>query len=176
VLRELAEEAGRRLTEQGLDLGEQTVRYSVDVRYHGQGFEIPVDVDPAWLADADGALSRLAQTFDAEHNRLFSFLLEVDHEMVNARATVSGPRPDVAPVHLEEGDSDPAAALVDTHVIHVSGGKVDAQVYDRAKLRAGDVARGPAIVTEMDSTTLVLPGHAATVHASGSLLINPVEG
>jgi N-methylhydantoinase A len=32
---------------------------------------------------------------------------------------------------------------------------------------------GPAIVTEMDSTTLVLPGHAATVHPSGSLLIEP---
>ena len=34
----------------------------------------------------------------------------------------------------------------------------------------------PAIVTEMDSTTLVLPEHSAVVHASGSLLINPVEG
>ena len=42
--------------------------------------------------------------------------------------------------------------------------------------RAGDVIIGPAIVTEMDSTTLVLPGHAATVHASGSLLIRPSEG
>ena len=51
-----------------------------------------------------------------------------------------------------------------------------ARVYDRAKLRAGDVITGPAVVTEMDSTTLVLPGHAADVHASGSLLINPVEG
>ena len=49
------------------------------------------------------------------------------------------------------------------------------QVYDRAKLRAGDVVPGPAIVTEMDSTTLVLPGHAATVHRSGCLLIRPVD-
>jgi N-methylhydantoinase A len=59
--------------------------------------------------------------------------------------------------------------------VHVAGGAVDARVYDRAKLRAGDVVTGPAIVTEMDSTTLVLPGHAATVHRSGSLLINPLE-
>jgi N-methylhydantoinase A len=177
LLRELAEEAGQRLTAQGLPADDQTVRYSVDVRYHGQGFEIPVDVDPAWLDDGgageDGALERLARTFDAEHDRLFSFLLEVDHEMVNARATVTGPKPDVAPVRLEEGDGDPAGALVSTHPIHVGGERVEANVYDRAKLRAGDVIRGPAIVTEMDSTTLVLPGHAATVHASGSLLINP---
>ena len=45
---------------------------------------------------------------------------------------------------------------------------------DRALLRAGNVVEGPAIVTEMDSTTLVLPGHAATVHPSGSLLIRPL--
>ena len=48
-------------------------------------------------------------------------------------------------------------------------------MYDRAKLLAGNVVTGPAIVTEMDSTTLVLPGHAATVHPSGSLLIRPLE-
>jgi N-methylhydantoinase A len=93
--------------------------------------------------------------------------------MVNARATVTGPRPDVAPVRLEDGDGDPAAALVSTHPVHVGGERVDAHVYDRARLRAGDVVRGPAVVTEMDSTTLVLPGHVATVHESGSLLITP---
>jgi N-methylhydantoinase A len=121
-------------------------------------------------------VARGGETFDADHDRLFSFLLTVDHELVNARATVTGPKPDVAPVTLPEGDGDPAAALVQDHEIHVGGEFVPAGVYDRARLRAGDVVRGPAIVTEMDSTTLVLPGHAATVHASGSLLINPLEG
>jgi N-methylhydantoinase A len=182
ILRELADEAGERLAAQGLPREEQTVGYQVDVRYHGQGFEIPVAVDPSWL-DGDGgagrgdadALTRLGEAFDAEHDRLFSFLLQVDHELVNARATVTGPRPDVAPVHLEPGDGDPKAALVAEHAIHVGGEQVDAAVYDRGRLRGGDVVRGPAIVTEMDSTTLVLPGHAATVHASGSLLINPVQ-
>ncbi|MGY1662236.1 hydantoinase/oxoprolinase family protein [Geodermatophilus sp. SYSU D00705] len=176
VLRELADDAGRRLAAQGVPTSEQTVSYQVDVRYHGQGFEIPVDVDPAWLDDADAALQRLGQTFDAEHDRLFSFLLHVDHELVNARATVTGPRPDVAPVVLPDGDGDPAGALVQEHRIYVGGEYVPAGVYDRAGLRAGDVVTGPAIVTEMDSTTLVLPGHAATVHPSGSLLITPLEG
>ena len=182
ILRELADEAGERLAAQGLPREEQTVGYQVDVRYHGQGFEIPVAVEPSWLdgeGGADGedadALTRLGEAFDAEHDRLFSFLLQVDHELVNARATVTGPRPDVAPVHLEPGDGDPKAALVAEHAIHVGGEQVDAAVYDRGRLRGGDVVRGPAIVTEMDSTTLVLPGHAATVHASGSLLINPVQ-
>jgi N-methylhydantoinase A len=173
MLRELADEAGGRLAEQGLPPDEQTVTYQVDVRYHGQGFEIPIDVPADGLADPDAALRRLAADFDAEHQRLFSFLLRVDHEIVNARATVTGPRPDVTPIALPEGDGDPSAAVIDTHPVFFAGEQAEAHVYDRGKLRAGDIVPGPAIVTEMDSTTLVLPEHAATVHASGSLLINP---
>ena len=166
ILDELATEAGGRLAEQGVPAQDQTTTYQVDVRYHGQGFEIPVVVD-------EPDLEALAASFDAEHERLFSFLLTADHELVNARATVSGPRPSVAGVTLPPTEGPPEP--VDTHPIHVSGGQVDAAVYDRATLRAGDVVNGPAIVTEMDSTTLVLPGHAATVHPSGSLLIRPED-
>ena len=173
LLGELAGTAGASLTEQGLDDSEQTVGYQVDVRYHGQGFEIPIEVDPAWLEDPDTALTRLAEGFDAEHERLFSFLLTVDHELVNARATVTGPRPEVASIPL--GDGDGSVEPDSTHEIYVSGGMVTAGIYDRARLRAGDVVVGPAVITEMDSTTLVLPDHEATVHPSGSLLINPTS-
>jgi N-methylhydantoinase A len=166
ILGELAADAGGRLADQGVQRHDQTTTYQVDVRYHGQGFEIPIDVD-------EPDLDALAAAFDAEHERLFSFLLTVDHELVNARATVTGPRPSVAPVTLEPSDGPPTPT--DTHPVFLSGTTVDARIYDRTTLRAGDVVTGPAIVTEMDSTTLVLPGHAATVHASGSLLIRPSE-
>lgn len=166
ILDELAGEAGDRLAEQGVAKADQTTTYQVDVRYHGQGFEIPVDVP-------EPDLGTLAAAFDAEHERLFSFLLTVDHELVNARATVTGPRPSVAPVTLEEADGPPEPDS--THAIFVEGAWTDAAVYDRARLRAGHVVTGPAVVTEMDSTTLILPGHAATVHPSGALLLEPVE-
>lgn len=166
ILDELAAEAGGRLAAQGVPESEQTTAFTVDVRYHGQGFEIPVTV-------TDRDLETVAAAFDTEHERLFSFLLTVDHELVNARATVTGPRPSVTPVTLAATEGPPEP--VDTHPVHVGGETVDAAVYDRATLRAGDVVTGPAIVTEMDSTTLVLPGHAATVHASGALLIQPEE-
>jgi N-methylhydantoinase A len=165
VLDELAADASRALAEQGVPVEQQATAFQVDVRYHGQGFEIPIEVERP-------DLTTLAAAFDAEHERLFSFLLTVDHELVNARATVTGPRPSVSPVTLEPGDGPPTPS--DTHPIFVEGHWVDAAIYDRASLRADDVITGPAIVTEMDSTTLVLPGHAATVHASGSLLIRPL--
>jgi N-methylhydantoinase A len=173
ILRDLSSAASGRLTGQGVPADSQQVSYQVDVRYFGQGFDIGVDVDPAWLAAPGEALATIGARFDAEHERLFSFVLSADHELVNARASVSGPRPTVSPTTLEPGTGDPAAARTGTAPVYVGGGWTDAAWYDRARLRAGDALDGPAIVTEMDSTTLVLPGHTATVDPSGSLLIRP---
>ncbi len=74
---------------------------------------------------------------------------------------------------LEPGTGDPSAARTGQARIYVDGGWLDAGRYDRALLRAGDVLTVPAIVTEMDSTTLILPGYTATADPCGSLLIRP---
>ncbi|MEU8820082.1 hydantoinase/oxoprolinase family protein [Actinoplanes sp. NPDC048796] len=162
IFEELAQAASRRITT-------TRVTYSADVRFVGQGNELPVTVE---LGEGPAGL---AARFDAEHERLFSFTLDVGHELVNARATVTGERPRVTPIHLEKGDGDPAGARTGETRIYVDGHFVDAALYDRLKLKAGDVVPGPAIVTEMDSTTLILPGHAAVTDPSGSLLIRPTE-
>ncbi|GIF66617.1 5-oxoprolinase [Asanoa ishikariensis] len=174
IFEDLAESASATVEAEGVARADQTITYQVDIRYHGQGFEITV---PAQVKDFDGAgagLAALGAAFDAEHERLFSFLLKNEHELVSIRAAVSGPRPFVQATTLPEGGTDATDAVRTTTDVYVDGATVSATVYDRAKLRAGNVVTGPAIVTEMDSTTLVLPGHAATVHPSGSLLIRPV--
>ncbi len=177
LLGELAESAARTLAGQGVAREAQHVSYQVDLRYHGQGFEIPVEVDVASLGGSGAGLAALAAAFDAEHERLFSFLLEGnEHELVTARATVTGPRPNVQASALAEGGPDASGARVGTTRIWVDGHHADADLYARTQLLAGNRVQGPAVITEMDSTTLVLPGHTATVHPSGSLLIRPTEG
>jgi N-methylhydantoinase A len=172
ALAELATSAAARLSAEGVPTDQQTAKYQVDLRYQGQGFEIPVDLDASALESGD-LLSTLGTAFDTEHERLFSFLLKNEREVINLRVTVSGPRPDVAFQPLEEGGADPSAALVSTNDVWMDGEYAKAGIYDRAKLLAGNVVEGPAVITEMDSTTLVLSGHAATVHSSASLLIAP---
>jgi len=174
VLQELAETAKVSLLEAGLSEDELTYSYQADLRYHGQGFEIPVEIDIDRF-DGEHGLDSLRAAFDAEHERLFSFLLSNEHEVVTVRATVTGPRPEVQVNVLDEGGTDPSAARTGDQEIWFEGAHHTAGVYDRLQLRAGNVVPGPAIVTEMDSTTLVLPGHAATVHPSGTLLIRPVD-
>ncbi|MFZ2227527.1 MAG: hydantoinase/oxoprolinase family protein [Candidatus Nanopelagicaceae bacterium] len=173
MLLELATNARVSLTVGGIAESDQQITYSADLRYHGQGFEIPVAIDIDSFDGNGGGLNALRLAFDAEHERLFSFLLDAEHELVTVRATASGPRPEIAAPVLPEGGIDPSAALRGTTEIWAEGGLVKANIYDRTKLKARNVIHGPAIVTEMDSTTLVLPGHAATVHRSGSILIEP---
>ena len=49
----------------------------------------------------------------------------------------------------------------------------DAKIYDRTKLHANLVIPGPAIVSEMDSTSVILPDYDAAVDQVGNLIINP---
>jgi N-methylhydantoinase A len=55
----------------------------------------------------------------------------------------------------------------------MDGKSVTALVYDRANLKAGNLVKGPAIVMEMDSTTVILPKHLGKVDALGNILIYP---
>jgi N-methylhydantoinase A len=176
VLEERASNARASLLAEGVLESELVLAYSADLRYHGQGFEIPVVIDIDAFDGVGGGLSALRNAFDTEHQRLFSFLLEKnEHELVTVRATVSGPRPNVSSTSIEEGGVDSSGAVTSTTQIFVDGSWANANVYDRQALKAGNVISGPAIITEMDSTTLVLPDHAATVHSSGSLLIRPTN-
>jgi N-methylhydantoinase A len=111
--------------------------------------------------------------FDAEHTRLFTFALDTEHELVNLRAVVQGRATRVRAEEVPAGGPDPAAAATGTTTIWVEDGERQATVYDRALLQAGNRVQGPAVVTEMDSTTLILPGHAGEVDRYGNLLLRP---
>jgi N-methylhydantoinase A len=71
---------------------------------------------------------------------------------------------------LPEGPPDPAKALLGKRALQLDA-LVPAPVYQRARLLAGNVLRGPAIVTQLDSTTLIPPGWQAVVDRYANLVI-----
>lgn len=171
TLRQLRSDAAAVLEEVGVAESEQSVLLQVDMRYHGQGFELTVDLDQAGLDGLD--LGAMGARFDSEHERLFSFRLDADHEIVNLRAIVLGPADSTPPPSIEQGGADAAHARTERTQVWVDGARREAWIYDRSQLRAGNRIIGPAIVAEMDSTTLVLDGHLAEVDRYGNLLITP---
>ena len=169
---EMTEQTQGELTADGIDPAEIVMSYEIDVRYHGQAFEVPMSV--VLTGFGEGGLDRLAAAFDEEHRRLFTFNMDTEHEFVNLRAVAMGKVQEVPAPRIEQGDGNPDQAKIRDHEIWVDGGFKKAVIYDRARLHAGDRIVGPAIVIEMDSTTLVLPSHEAVVDAFGVILINPV--
>jgi len=146
--------------------------FEIDVRYSGQAFEVPMTVSHADLKA--GGLAALTQRFDDEHRRLFTFNMDAEHELVNLRATALGGVVELPSHKLAEGDGDPSQAKLRDHTLWMDGAEQAAVIYDRSKLEAGDIIPGPAIVTEMDSTTLIETRHVGTVDAHGNILITPV--
>ena len=173
ILEDLADRAHRFLERQGVARSEQSTQYQIDVRYHGQGLILTVGVD--MNAFKNGGLETIRKEFDEEHTRMFTFALPAEQEVVNLRAIALGPVTLVSAGTIEKGDANPAAAKLDTTSVFVDSSDHEATIYDRAKLMAGNRVSGPAVITELDSTTLVLPGHVGEVDPFGNILINPAS-
>ncbi len=173
ILQEMAGSTKAELLQEGVDADDITVTFEVDVRYSGQAFEVPMDLCAEDLREK--GVSWLTGRFDEEHNRLFTFNMDSEHEIVNLRAVALGPIPDLEAAKLPEGTGDPSAAKIRDHELWINGGMVSAAIYERSRLCAGDQILGPAIVVEMDSTTLVEDDCKATVDSVGNILITLKE-
>ena len=138
----LGESAGAVLDAEGLPSSARAIVYEADVRYHGQGFEVPVAVDLAGLRQVDG-IEAVRRAFDEIHRRLFTFNLDVEHEFVNLRAIVQEKSREFKPARLAEGGPDAKAALAGETPIRAQGRPVDAKLYDRASCSRTILSRDP---------------------------------
>ncbi|MCH8861600.1 MAG: hydantoinase/oxoprolinase family protein [Proteobacteria bacterium] len=175
VLGAMAEKVMSELEAEAVPRADQQVTFEIDIRYQGQAFEVPLPADLEAFKAGKG-IAALAQAFNTEHERLFTFNMDAAHEFVNLRAVALGKPANVTAEKIEEGDGDPSAAKLRDHSIYADGETRDAVIYIRSKLRAGDKITGPAVVVEMDATTLILNDHVAEVDPFGNILINPASG
>ena len=174
ILDELGAEARAWLEREGIPEADQRLAFDVDMRYYRQGYEIPVEIDPTLLAG--NGTTMLAERFNKLHEQFYGFRMEGSAcEIVNLRAIGYGKVPEPQLPEDEPGAADASAAVIDEHEVYFQGEWLPTRIYDRAKLRPGHRIEGPAIVTEFDSTTVVLSGFAAEVDRYLNLIINPTE-
>jgi N-methylhydantoinase A len=169
ILQELASSAAATLDAEGVARSDQSTVYQVDLRYAGQGMRLTVEILPEEFET--GGLEEVGNRFDAMHEQLFTFALDTERELYTLRALVQGSESAAEAQVLVSGNGDPSAARYAQSKVYYDGQHHDAIIFDRALLKAGDRVSGPAIVTEMDSTTLVLPGCTGEVDPVGNLLI-----
>ena len=146
------------------DDGDPDLRFGLDLRYHGQSFELTVPWDGA-------SLGKSIEAFHVAHDRRYSYSLpEHAVQVVSVRldAVVATKAPEASAIGKGRGDPVPDA-VVETYFDSES---VKTPVYERGSLGSGHALIGPAIVTQADCTTLVPPGWTARTDDSGTLVIS----
>lgn len=157
---------------EGIPRERQFITYSADMRYYRQGYEIPVTFEPAELTT--GGLNVLVERFSQLHEQYYGFRMEDTRtEIVNLRVVAVGKMNEPRLPEAELEGSDASSARTASHQVYFGGEWLPTTIYDRGKLRPGNAIPGPAIVTEFDSTTVILPGYRGTVDRFFNILINP---
>lgn len=169
-LEKLATSALSALVEEKATSEGSEITYQLDLRYQGQGLSLTVDVS---LAEGEDVLTAIGTQFDLMHEQLFTFSLPAEKEIVNLRSIALG----------KEARVEVPSVTIDPDFVNKSEGNQrmfaegqwwDASIYDRSKVGRGTAINGPAIVTEMDSTTMILPEHVGRIDSFGNILITPI--
>ncbi|MBA3476210.1 MAG: hydantoinase/oxoprolinase family protein [Actinobacteria bacterium] len=160
------EDAGRQeLEREGIAGDAIEFARQIDLRYVGQSYELTI---PA----GDGLLER----FHAEHDRTYGFAAPAEPvEVVSLRLTSVGLIVKPPPRPLEAGSRTEPKERRPVYFAE-SAGYVDCPVYDRYVLRGGATFAGPAVVEELDATTVVHPGFNVQVDDVGNLVIERGTG
>lgn len=159
------------LQDEGVSDNQCTIRCEVDVRYFRQGHEIPIEIE---LIDLESeGLSILHRIFDDIHEKTYGFKMDTEVEIVNIRSiaigNVNSPK---IPV-VEGGTPDASMAIIDAeHEAYFDGQLMKTPIYDRTLLKPKNEIQGPAIITQKDSTTLIIPGYTAVVDGQMNILIH----
>ena len=167
----LEKKACSSLEKDGIPVSAQQLEYHADIRYAGQAFEITLGFQRSAL-EREG-IAHLTDRFNKEHEQLFTFSLPHGHELVMLRAKAKA-KTTQTPIYRVGGSGGSLSnAEIGETPVWFEGKQTGAKVYDRNKLSEGVSVTGPAIIVEMDSTSLIHPEFSATVDAVGNLLINP---
>ncbi len=140
----------------------------LDLRYVGQNFELAVP----FAIDARPAAASLRQRFFEAHEAAYGYSNPEDLvEVVNFRLTARGRlyRPP-APEPLSPAMASPAP--VEEREVHFGAeAALLTPVFERATLAPGQQLAGPAVIEQLDATTLIFPGDRASVDGARNLLI-----
>lgn len=158
----MREQAERQLRGDGIEPARQRHEFTLDIRYVGQSFTLPIPWHPG---PADWTPVR--EAFETRHRETFGYAAaDNDIEVVNIRVVSLGlvDKPELK--FNSEGAGD---ALLERRRVWFSGW-VECPVYQRDAMRAGDAFQGPAIIEEAGGTSVIPPGWSAQVHEGGSLI------
>lgn len=148
-----------------------------EMRYVGQAHTVRVAVEEADLAPGGPGMAAIRARFESAYVRAYAHVLhDAPLEITVLRIAAIGEtaKPAIVPLAQPEGGQD---SLTGTRAIGLGaqGEPVDFAVHDRARLAAGTVIAGPAIIEEWNCTVVVNPGQRASVDTLGNIIVEKMK-
>lgn len=170
VFEDLEKSAQLRLSEDRVSLDRRVINRAVDLRYAGQGTELTVSF-PQGLVTKETTQVAVKKFHDL-HKQLYTFSDDNSPvEIINLRVQALGKSDHIGPPLIMKSESiEPKTKSVRRVVIDQTGYE-DVSVFDRESLLNGHEILGPAIIDQLDSTTLILRDQKLKVDKFGNLLI-----
>ena len=168
----MAADGERTLTREGVPAERTRFQREIEARYAGQSHEIPVACAEGALTS--GSLDDVVTRFHQEHERAYGHAYaEEEVEFVTFRLTAIGSIDKPKLVVLEQSEFDLEQARRDLRPVFFAEEQsfLETPIYDRYRLSPGQRLEGPAIVEELDSTSVIHPGFRAEVDQYGNLLV-----
>lgn len=172
---ELEESARTWFLQEQIGEADQQIRRVADMRYVGQNYELPVQIPEHSLTTSD--LPAILDAFHSAHDQAYGFAAADEPvQLVTIRLEASGivAKPELQRISADGSLDDARVGTRHTYMPE-NGGWSDVPLYDRERLPANVRVKGPAIVEQMDSTTLVLPDQWADVDQFGNLIVVEAE-
>ena len=169
---ELDAQTNRALEADGVPAGQRVIHRTADLRYAGQAYEVNVPVDGGTI-DRRTINSMLAR-FHEQHMQLYAHNNpDKEVEFVSGRVAAIGLM-SAPPIRKKQTNGRGAIKAKESRPVYFeeTNGFVDTPIYDRAGLMQGTTFSGPAIVEQIDTTTIVLPDQQVRVDDFGNLIIS----
>ena len=168
---ELENDARDRMADDEISEGDIVISRSLDIRYHGQGYAMEVPVASGRITSKE--LKAAESRFHSLHKKNYGFNKpDEETQIVNLRIMDAG-RVSKPELRKEQpGGADPRRALKAKRRVFLRGRYCSIHIYDRAKLHPGVLMKGPAIIEQKDSTTLLFPDNSARVDGYRNIIIS----
>ena len=172
----LSEQGQNDLLREGFTRPEINLTRLVDVRYKGQSYELTLPLPEGPLGEAE--ILTVIQNFHRLHRQRYGYCREdAPPEIITLRLVATGRLPKVKPACMRRTGRPPGRAATKetkasgTRRVYLAGAYHNIPVYPRQQTGAGWEVRGPAIVSQADSTTLIWPGDYAWCDRWGNIII-----
>ena len=173
IFDKLSEQAINKLSQGKLKVDTYELKRSIDLRYSGQGTEltVPFSDNTSIKASIESTISE----FHRLHGELYNFAdKNAGVEIINFRITATSPIEHVPPPRIPDAKPQQLPQSTFRNVILNANGPQKVPVWKRDTLLSGHIIDGPAVIDQLDTTSIVLPGQKANVDNWGNMLISEV--